>query len=219
MDLSVVVVTWNTRDLTLRCVESVLSHIRTPNFELIVVDNASTDGTASALRERFPDIRIIETGANLGGPVGFNVGMRAAASECLMLMQNDGYVADDVIDRMAEHMRAHPEIGMLGCELRFPDGRHQHTARRHMSIWHSLLEHFWLYKLLPRERRDGLLLDGYWPADREADADWLAAMQMVRADALLRTGGVHPHVYGGRGGRGGGQGGGHRGGRARGGPC
>src|SRR3954449_7373423 len=100
MVLSVVVVTWNTRDLTLRCVESVLTHTRTPDLELIVVDNASTDGTAAALRERFPDIRIIEMGENVGGPVGFNVGMREAAGEVLLLMQNDGYVADDVIDRM-----------------------------------------------------------------------------------------------------------------------
>ena len=140
MDLTVVVVTWNTCELTEQCVASVLEHTRVEDMELIVVDNASTDDTVAVLRRRFPDIRIIESAVNLGGPAGFNPGATEARGEAVLLMQNDGYVRDDVIGRMTEYLLARPDIGMLGCELQFPDGRHQHTARRHMSIWHSAVE-------------------------------------------------------------------------------
>lgn len=197
MLLSVIVVTWNTRDLVVQCVESILEHTRTKETEVIVVDNASSDDTVSTLRQRFPEIRVIESAENLGGPVGFNVGMEAARGETLLLMQNDAYVTDDVVGRMTAYMLDHRDIGILGCELRFPDGRHQYTARRHASIWHSAVERFWLYKLLPPARRDRVLLDGYWPAERETEADWLAAMLMVRAEAFAATGGFDPRFFGG----------------------
>lgn len=195
--LSVVVVTWNTRDMVVRCVDSIVGCTEVNDMEVIVVDNASRDGTAAVLRDRFPDMRLIECQENVGGPAGFNVGMKAARGELILLMQNDGYVSDDVIGRMARHMIQDPDLGMLGCELTYPDGRHQHTARRHMSIRHSAVERFWLYKLLPRGRRDRVLLDGYWPAERETEADWLAAMQMVRRDAFTRTGGFDEQFWGG----------------------
>lgn len=197
MTLSVVIVTWNTRDLVVECVASILKHTRVESMEVIVVDNASSDGTVAVLRHRFPDIRIIESPENLGGPVGFNLGMEAAQGEVLLLMQSDAYVVDDVVGRMTAYMLEHRGIGMLGCELQFPDGRHQHTARRHMSLWHTALERFWLYKLLPRARRDLVLLDGYWPADREVEPDWLAAVQMVRAEVFARAGGFDEQFYGG----------------------
>jgi GT2 family glycosyltransferase len=197
VDLSVVVVTWNTCELTEQCVASVLEHTRVDDMELIVVDNASTDDTVAVLRRRFPGIRIIESERNLGGPAGFNLAAKEARGEAVLLMQNDGYVRDDVIGRMTEYLLAHPEIGMLGCELQFPDGRHQYTARRHMSVWHSAVERFWLYKLVPRGRRERVLLDGFWPPEEAVDPDWLAAIQMVRASVYARAGGFDEQFYGG----------------------
>lgn len=197
LQLSVVIVTWNTRDLVVQCVASVLEHTQVESMEVIVVDNSSSDDTVPALRRRFPGIRIIESHENLGGPAGFNLGVKAAQGEAVLLMQNDGYVRDNVIGRMTSYMLEHPEVGVLGCTLQFPDGRHQYSARRHMSIWHSALEHFWLYRLLPPTRREAILLDGYWPAERETDADWLAAIQMVRADAFARAGGFDERLFGG----------------------
>lgn len=110
-------------------------------------------------------------------------------------MQADGYVCDAVIQRMAGFMGAYPDVGMLGCELRFPDGRHQHTAHRHPTVRLSVLERFWLYKLLPKCRRARTLLDGYWPAGEAVDADWLAAMTMVRREVFERTGGMDERFF------------------------
>ena len=185
-----VIVSWNTRELAIQCVQSLVEHCDLRLTELILVDNASRDGTAASLRDRFSELRVIESERNLGGGRGFNLGMREAAGELILLMQPDAYVCDAVIQRMAEFMWASPDVGMVGCELRYPDGRHQYTAHRDQSIRLAVLERFWLYKLWPKHRRARLLLDGYWPPDQAIDADWLAAVCMVRREAFERTGGI-----------------------------
>ncbi len=158
--------------------------------EVIVLDNASRDGTAASLRQRFPEIRVIESDRNLGTGPGFNAAMREARGDLILRMEPDAYVVDAVIQRMAQFMWASPDVGMLGCELRFPDGSHQHTAHRQMTVRLSVLERFWLYKLLPKGRRARALLDGYWPAEEAVEADWLAGVTMVRRDVFERTGGM-----------------------------
>jgi N-acetylglucosaminyl-diphospho-decaprenol L-rhamnosyltransferase len=192
---SIAVLTWNTRELALQCVQSIVEHCDTRLTEIIVVDNASSDGTAAAMRERFPEVRVIESDRNIGTGAGFNAAIREAVGDLILRMEPDAYVSDGVIQRMTDFMRAYPNVGLLGCELRFPDGRHQHTALRQMSIGLSVLERFWLYKLLPRNRRARILLDGYWPAEKAVDAEWLAGITMVRRQAFERTGGMDERFF------------------------
>jgi GT2 family glycosyltransferase len=193
--VSVVILTWNTRELALQCVQSILRYCDMSVTEVIVLDNASSDGTAVALRERFPEIRVIESDRNLGTGRGYNVAMREARGDFVLRMEGDAYVRDGVVQRMADYISASSDVGMLGCELRFPDGRHQHTAQRDMSVRLSVLERFWLYKLLPRQRRARTLLDGYWPPDQAVEADWLAGVTMVRREAFERTGGMDERFF------------------------
>jgi len=193
--LSVVVLTWNTRELAVQCVQSILEHCDMRATEVIVFDNASSDGTAGALRSRFPEVRVIESDRNLGTGPGFNAAIREARGELILRMEPDAYVEDAVIHRMAGFMRATQDVGLLGCELRFPDGRHQHTPQRQMSVRLSIIERFWLYKLLPERQRRRILLDGYWPAHECTDADWLAGITMVRRKAFDRTGGMDERFF------------------------
>ena len=186
---------WNTRELALRCVESIVEHCDPRITEVIVFDNASSDGTATALRARFPDLRVIESERNLGTARGFNIAMKEAQGDVILRMEADAYVEDSVIHRMAEFMRASPDVGMLGCELRFPDGDHQHTPHRQMSMRLSAFERFWLYKLLPERRRAEILLDGYWPAEEPVVADWLAGITMIRREAFEITGGMDERFF------------------------
>lgn len=193
--LSVVVLAWNTRELAVRCVQSIVEHCDLRITEVIVFDNASRDGTATALRARFPDVRVIESERNLGTARGFNLAIKEARGDLILRMEADAFVQDGVIGRMANFMWASPGVGMLGCELRFPDGRHQHTPHRQMSMGLSALERFWLYKLLPERRRARILLNGYWPADEPVVADWLAGITMIRREAFDLTGGMDERFF------------------------
>src|SRR3954454_14549086 len=148
--LSIVIINWNCRDELDRCLGSVLEYTKHTPMEVVVVDNGSSDGSADAVRSRFPSVKLIENARNEGAGRARNQGVAAAQGEVVALMDCDTYVLDDVIGRTARYLLARPELGMVGCELRYPNGRRQHSAHRAMSVRLSLFQNLWLYRLLPR---------------------------------------------------------------------
>jgi GT2 family glycosyltransferase len=194
--VSVIVVSWNSAREVERCLRSIRECTVSTPIEVIVVDNASRDGTSAMLRARFPDARLIANRENIGFARACNQGMAAGRGELLLLLNSDTYVVDDVIGRAARRLLERPEIGMLGCEVAFPDGRRQHTANRALSIWRGLVKNLWLYKLLPPGRSAELLLGGYWEEDREIEVDWLAgAFLLLRRGLFEQSGGFHPRFF------------------------
>jgi GT2 family glycosyltransferase len=194
--LSVVLVSWNARDHIHPCLSSLAEHSSHLDLELIVVDNASSDGTAAAVRDLYPDATLIENSENTGFARASNQGMRAASGDLLLLLNTDTYVTDDVIGRAVELINGRPEIGMLGCRLAYPDGRVQHNANRALSIRRTLFERLWMYKLLRPSRRPQALLGGYWEHDSEAEVDWLAgAFMMLRRELFDTSGGFDERFF------------------------
>jgi GT2 family glycosyltransferase len=194
--VSIVIVSWNSRDLLRDCVATLLELTRTAELEIIVVDNGSTDGSQEMIKLSFPKAILIENDRNLGFARACNLGMKSAASELILLLNSDTFVKDDVVGRCAMHMMQRPDIGMLGCELRYPDGRRQHTANRALGIRQTLFERLWLYKLVPAARRPEMLLGGYWEGDREIAVDWLAgAFLLLRRELYDRSGGFDTRFF------------------------
>jgi GT2 family glycosyltransferase len=114
--VSIIVLNYNSRDDTLACLRS-LEHLTYLYTEIIVVDNGSTDGTVDAVREQFPNITLIPTGANLGFTGGNNVAIRYAldkGSDYIMLLNNDTIVAPDMIDMLLRAMDQDPALGVVG---------------------------------------------------------------------------------------------------------
>lgn len=123
--IAIIVLNWNGKSDTLACLES-LKMLSYPHFETIIVDNGSTDGSATAIREGFPQHQLIETGENLGFAEGNNVGMRQAlqrGAELVLLLNNDTIVAADILERLVETYHAHPEAGILGAKIFLFDQR------------------------------------------------------------------------------------------------
>jgi len=194
--VSIVIVSWNTREALRDCIRSVFEHTRALAFEIIVVDNASADGSVEMLGREFPQVRIIANASNFGFARACNQGMQAAHGRLILLLNSDTYVRDDVIARMADYVRSRPEVSMAACQLRYPDERIQYCAFRSLGIRQSLFEDLWLYKLVPRARRDVLLLGGYWSGDREVEADWIAgAFMMLRREVFEQTGGFSEDFF------------------------
>ncbi len=124
-----VVLSWNGREDTLRCLES-LSSVEHADLEIICVDNGSSDGSQQAVRERFPQVFLIEAGVNLGYSGGNNLGIRHAlehGARWVVLVNNDASVAPDVIEGFARAARERPRAGILAGKV--------YRADRPQTIW------------------------------------------------------------------------------------
>lgn len=194
--LAIVIVSWNTRELLARCIESLGKALDDAPFstQIVVVDNASHDGTPALLRDRFPDVELIETGANLGFAGGNNVALRQLLAmpnppEYVFLLNPDTEVVGDAIQRMIAYLEAHPDVAVVGPRLRYPDGSIQPSRRRFPTpgvfFWESTpLEQWW--RANPWAQRYRM---ANAPDDAEQDVDWLVgAALLVRRSAIERAG-------------------------------
>jgi GT2 family glycosyltransferase len=149
--LSVVIVSWNTRELTLEALASFLP-ARDPQLEVIVVDNASSDGSADAIEASFPEVHVIRNDRNTGFAGGVNLGLRAARHRLILLLNPDTRVIGDVLARLVEYADAHPEAGILGPRILDENGALQASKFRFPSLLNQLLAATYLYQLFPRSR-------------------------------------------------------------------
>lgn len=196
LTLTIIIVNWNTRDITRNCLRSVREKVIDVDYEVIVVDNDSSDSSVEMIRSEFPDARLIVNPENLGFGRANNQGMRAGRGRYFLLLNSDTIVIDDSIQRMVSFMDGQPGIGIAGCKLLFEDLTLQGSCSRFPSIKLALVEDLMLYKFLSRRRQGELLLGGYWAHDRTRDVDavWGAAM-LVRREVFEQTGGFDERIF------------------------
>ena len=181
-DATVVVVTWNALPWIEQCLESVAGE------DVIVVDNGSTDGTVAFVRERFPDVRVIEQD-NRGMGGGNNSGMREAAGRYFFLLNSDAWVVGDGLARLVAFADAHPEAAVVGPRLLNTDGSLQRSVRAEPTLWRLSTEYLFIRKLAPRTRLLNPLYVGGFDHDEETEADWLyGPALLVRRDAVDAVG-------------------------------
>jgi hypothetical protein len=181
-DVSVVVVTWNALPWLEQCLESVRGR------DVVVVDHGSTDGTIDVLRERFPDVRVIEQ-ENKGMGGGNNAGMRAANGRYYFLLNSDAWVVDDALERLVAFADEHPEAAVVGPKLRNTDGTLQRSARGEPTLWRLATEYLFIRKLAPRSKRLNPLYRGDFGHDRIEEVDWLfGPALLVRREAADAVG-------------------------------
>lgn len=151
MSVSIVVVNWNTRDLLLQCLGSVRDSIGSVPHEIIVVDNASVDGSAEAVRRRFPDVKLVASKDNLGFSAGNNAAIKHANGDYILLLNPDTLVEGDAVMQMRSFLHGHPEAGAVGCGIVNPDGTPQESYwMRFPSLGWLLLKSFYLDKAVRR---------------------------------------------------------------------
>ncbi|GAB4443182.1 MAG: glycosyltransferase family 2 protein [Anaerolineae bacterium] len=194
-DLSIIIVSWNVRDLLARCLESIAAGrgdlARFPEaIEVIVVDSASADGSAAMVAARFPWVRLIALDENAGFTAGNNIGLRASRGRHVMLLNPDTEVIGDALAQMVRYLDAHPDVGAVGPHTLGSDGATQSTRRRFPTLATALFESTWLQPYAPRR-----LLDRYYvvgpPDDATLDVDWVqGSALMVRRAAYAQVGGL-----------------------------
>ena len=189
-NLSVVIVNWNVRDLLRRCLASVLESAPGASADVIVVDNASTDGSIEMLRAEFPQATLVANARNRGFPAGINQGLAAAQGRYVLLLNPDTQVLDDALAALTRYLDTHPDAGIVSPQLLYPDGSVQSSRRRFPTLLTLFLESTWLESLAPRS-----LLRRYYvldqPDDATLDVDWTTgAAMLVRREVVQQVGGM-----------------------------
>jgi GT2 family glycosyltransferase len=134
-DCSIIIVNYNTPGLTLDCLRSVYDSFDGRfRYQVIVVDNASADDSVTRIRKGYPDCRVIASGKNLGFAKGNNLAMKAAEGDYFLLLNSDTIVSAGAIDASLAYLKAHPDAGVVGCRLFYPDGSHQHSLAKLPSV-------------------------------------------------------------------------------------
>ncbi len=153
-DVSIVVLSWNTRDLLLDCLSSVEREVEDARgkgiaTETLVVDNGSSDGTAPAVRARFPWARVIELDRNLGFAGGNNVGLRESRGRIVLFLNSDAMLGHGSLDRCARFLEANPDVGVVGPQLHHLDGSKQNSVHNFPSLTTELVPKGVLQVLFP----------------------------------------------------------------------
>jgi N-acetylglucosaminyl-diphospho-decaprenol L-rhamnosyltransferase len=181
-DVSVIIVSYNTRELLRECIESILCEQGDGlGVEVIVVDNASADGSAAMVAERFPQVRLIANPDNRGFGAACNQGLEVARGRYALILNADIRAQPGALQRLVEFMDAHPDAAVCGGQLRYPDGRIQPSCARELTLWWVFCEQSLLAKLFPRTR----LFGGYWRTHWDFSAT-IETEQVMGACMMLR---------------------------------
>lgn len=196
MDLSIVIVTYNSRTPVESCLNSLERYTSSRPSETIVVDNASSDGTVGFIRDRFPKVRILANDENFGYSRAVNQGIRLSTGKFILILNPDIIVQESSLDRLLDFMDSHPDAGIAGAKLTNPDGSLQYSARAFYTLGALLFRRTFLGKLFPRAKpiRDHLLIE--YDHEEEKAVDWIiGACMMVRREALEKVGGMDERFF------------------------
>lgn len=230
IDLSVIVLNWNTKQELSDCLESLRREIyggeadiercatavgtaaeragtraqavagtasgvgrcgtaAVPAFEVIVVDNASTDGSADMVAEEHPWAKLIRSERNLGFSAGNNLGIKAASGRSVLLLNPDTLVHPGALAALVQFADSHPEAGIIGPRLLNADGSIQYSCRSFPTLATGFFRNTFLGRLFPKNRfnRDYLLTD--WDHNAVREVDWVSgAAMMIRREVLDQIG-------------------------------
>jgi len=189
LDLSIIIVNWNTRDLLARCLRSIYDTTSNLDFEVVVVDNASTDGSQEMVRQEFSDVSLIANTENLGFAKANNQAIRRNQKRYVLLLNSDTFVRENTIEQVVAFMDAHPEAGMTGCKLLYEDGRLQPSCSTFPTLFTEFCIATGLDKLFPKSPLFGKYRMTYWDFDDVRQVDViLGAFMLVRATAINEVG-------------------------------
>jgi GT2 family glycosyltransferase len=171
---SIIIINYNTFQLTVDCVRSIHEQTnRATTYEIILVDNGSTECSADRFLEHFPDVRLIKSPVNLGFAKGNNLGIAHASGEFILLLNSDTVLLNDAVSIAIDAMRSDSQIGVLSGQLQYPNGEHQAVAGVFPSLFREIKELLRFTRFYKGERRAHYYLNDLWNYNQAVDADWV----------------------------------------------
>jgi GT2 family glycosyltransferase len=195
MDLSIIIVNWNGLAVLRNCLDSIFGDSQGLEFEVIVVDNASHDGSVAMISCEFPRVIILRNQQNVGFAVANNQGFAVARGRYILLVNNDTLVLPGALAECARYMDTHAKVGALGCRVEFPDRSFQTSCYRFNDLWVLFMTRF---LPLASVRHERLNIGRYWgrqftePTEVDAVA---GCFMLVRRDVISRVGGLDEDFF------------------------
>ncbi len=189
VDISIIIVSWNTKDILYGCLKSVSEQTKNIDYEIIVVDNASTDGSVEMVKKNFPAVILVENSKNRGFAAANNQGIAVAKGRYVLLLNSDTIIINDAISKTVSVADNNPDAAVVACKVLNPDGSLQPTCFMFPSILNMVLSSSYLYKLLPRSRFFGREQMTWWDRNDVRQVDVVTGcFMLVRQTAIERVG-------------------------------
>ena len=173
IQVSIIIINYNTFQLTSEAVESIVRHTQGVSYEIIVVDNASTECDPGLFEERFPSIKLVRNPDNSGFAKGNNLGIRHAIGDTILLFNSDAACLNDAITLTYQALQVEKDLGLTTARLEYPDGRVQHSCGRFPSIKLQMIELLRLQKVMSAEQRAHILQGAFFTYDKPLYPDWV----------------------------------------------
>ncbi len=189
IELSIIIVNWNARKYLAQCIDSILGEMCGLKVEIIVVDNASTDGSREMLEREYPKVRLLCNETNLGFARANNRGIDASGGRYICLVNSDVIVHENCLRTMLAYMEAHPDRGVIGPKAFNGNGTLQYTTFSCPTVMNTVFRAFGLDTMFPRSALFGRRLMKFWPHDRVRDVEALSGCFLfVRRTAMDMVG-------------------------------
>ncbi len=195
--LSVIVVGWNVRELTLECLRHVYAAAPELSLEVVLVDNASADATPDAVAAEFPQAHLIRNRENVGFPRANNQALSCARGRYVLFLNPDALVQPGTLRACVDELEREERVGVVGCRLIYPDGRTQYEcARRRYRLRHLAAELLYLHMFFPRGRLFGDELMAEWDHRGRRDVEQISgAFLMARREVVDAVGGLPAEIF------------------------
>ncbi len=196
-DISVVIVNYNVKDFLCQAILSLQTALKGISSEIIVVDNASDDGSSEMVNKRFPRVVLIKNSDNFGFAKANNIALRQAKGRYILLINPDTIVQEDTIKVMLKFLDEHTEVGLAGCKILNPDGSFQLSCRRGFPTpWVAFTKLFGLSRLFPKSKIFGQYNLTYLDIDETYPVDAVSgSFMMVRNDVIKEVGGLDERYF------------------------
>ena len=186
MQLSIIIINYNTFNLTCRCIASIHEKLMEVDYEIVLVDNASVECDPNLFEKRFPGLKLIISPTNTGFAGGNNLGIMQATGDYILLLNSDTELLNNAPKICMDHLLANNDTGIVTCQLIYPDGTIQFNCRRFRTIKWELLEIFPLYRLIPKAKREALMLHRYFDHQSFANCDWVWGTFMLFSKSIVQ---------------------------------
>jgi GT2 family glycosyltransferase/lipopolysaccharide/colanic/teichoic acid biosynthesis glycosyltransferase len=189
-EVSVIIVNYNVKHFLEQCLMAIEQARHNLNIEIIVVDNASVDGSQAMVKKKFPDVKLIENSKNFGFAKANNIGLRLARGRYILILNPDTLIQEDTIIVLKKFLDEHPAVSAVGCKLINPDGSFQITSRRSIPTpWVAFTKIVGLSRIFPKSKIFGRYNLSYIPPDVESEVDVLSgSLMMVRREVFEKVG-------------------------------